>query len=168
MCVVATRNLGGHLKVLRVIKATLGTTITWGAVWSVLIIPSLVFLLRSGVPAMSSVTTSTLVWSWAVHAWPDAFAQRATLGLGFALLLYLSARFLPTLRYRSLPVIGVVGAIATATVGVVALGPALSLAGGALLAMLGAGTAMGSLSRARRAPATRLDASSEPPRITAP
>jgi len=153
------------MRLLRVFKATVGTAVTWGAAWSVLSIPTLVFLLRSNLPNM---TMSQLVWSWATHAWWDAFAQGAILGAGFAMLLYLFARGMPALRYRSLPVIGAVGAMATATIGVLTLGQGLGLTGGALLATLGAGTAMGSLALARRAPAAALDAPTERARIAAP
>jgi hypothetical protein len=137
------------MKLLRVLKAIGSTAATWGAVWSLLSLPTLWHLFNSAPPG---IPAGPLPVSAAVTAWLYAFAHGAVIGASFAVVLHLGARWIPALRQLSFARVGLLGAVAAGGVGVVILGPSIGVVGGLVLAGLGASTAVVSLLVARRAP----------------
>jgi hypothetical protein len=156
------------MRLARVLKAILGTAVTWGVAWTFVAIPL-------SIPMVQSLTNpygphlSLLQASWfAVKSTgPLAFTMGAVLGTAFALLLLLVSRRAGSLQRLSLPVIGTLGAVATAVTGGVLMGPRGALSNpSALVAVgtfvaLGASVAMTSLAIARRAPNHELESPNE-------
>lgn len=142
------------MQLTRVLKAIGSTAATWGAVWSLLSLPTLWHLFNSAPPG---IPAGPLPLSAAATAWLYAFAQGAVIGVGFAVLLHLGARWIPALRQLTIARLGLLGAVAAGGAGVVVLGSSIGVVGGLVLAGLGASTAAVSLLVARRAPDQALE-----------
>lgn len=145
------------MKLLRILKAIGSTAATWGALWSLLSLPTLWHLLNGAPPGIPNVP---LPLSAAAIAWAYAFAQGALIGATFAVVLHLGARWNPALRRLTFARVGLLGALAAGGAGVAVLGPSMGVVNGLVLAGLGASTAVTSLLVARRAPDRALAGSS--------
>ena len=110
-----------YMKLPRVLKAIAGTAVTWGVAWFCLSV--LALLVQLGMTLGDTPAAKTL-WSWATHSWAW-FAQGAVLGASFAALLHVASRRLTAFRRLTLPVVGIVGAVAAGTVSLLIFGPAL-------------------------------------------
>ncbi len=136
------------MKWLRVLKAIGSTALAWGAVWSLLSIPTLWALLNSAPPGPAAWQPP---WSAAAFAWLYAFAHGAVIGTGFAVALHFAAKWIPAMRQLSVIRLGLLGGVVAGVSGLLVIGPAIGLTGGLVLAGLGASTAVASLLVARRA-----------------
>ena len=148
------------MRLQKLLKAVLGTAMFWGAAWSLLSIPTEVFLLRTVLPART--TPAHIVLSWAADAWLFAFTRGAVLGSVFALLLVLASRRGSFFRRLSYPGLGALGAVAAVGMGA-AMTPGMGVANFLVGAGLGATVAMASLAIVRQAPDTALERAARSP-----
>lgn len=134
--------------VSRVLRAVVGTALTWGVAFTALVAPALLWMLTH-VPANEGVLAQ--VWRWSTEYLPIAFCQGALLGAGYAgalLLLRRRPRSVHNLSYVSVGVIGGLAAIAATVVGKLA---GVGVITGLLILLLGVTTSTLSLAIARRA-----------------
>ena len=151
------------MQIKKMVKAIAVTAAFWGVAWSLLSIPTLVFLLRTVWPARTSPTS--LVLSWAADAWFYAFSRGVVLGVVFSVLLIVASRRGRWFRTLSYPGLGLLGALTAGVVGAV-IAPGMGAAQLLVGATLGATTAIVTLGVARRAPADNaLDPIADSPRI---
>lgn len=152
------------MQVSRVLRAVVGTSLTWGVGFTVLAAPALLWMLTH-VPANEGVLAQ--VWRWSAEYFPIAFRQGALLGAGYAVAL-LPLRGRPRsvhdVSYVSVGIIGGVAAIATTVVGKLA---GVGVITGPLILLLGVTTSTLSLAIARRAPEGRLLQSPDEGRLPA-
>jgi hypothetical protein len=151
------------MKLPRVLRAIAGTAAIWGLAWSLLSVLVLLYMLVSDRDGDSAAQS---LWTWATHVWMW-FAQGAFLGASFAALLHGISRRATWCRMLTLPIVGVLGAVASGTVGALVWGSGSRLLAGLVLGGVGAATAMISLGIARRAPSESIDESVPAARISA-
>jgi hypothetical protein len=155
------------MRLTRVLRAILGTAVTWGAAWCLIFaplsIPTMKMLMRSDGPHPLSFLQA--VWFVVKANGAMAFAMGAVLGTAFALLLLLLSRRASSLQRLSYLGIGALGAVATPAMSVIMFGTGIGLRAMAPLLVLGASTAMASLAIARRAPDRPLGSPNEELRI---
>lgn len=145
------------MRINRMLRGVLGTAVTWGVAFTVLVMPALLWMLTH-VPANESLATQ--LWRWSTEYFPIAFRQGALLGAGFAsalLLLRRQPREVRDVSYVSVGIIGGLAAVATTLVGKLA---GVGVITGPLILFLGVTTSTMSLAIARRAPVGHLP---EPP-----
>src|SRR6476661_10567789 len=139
------------MNVQRIAKAVLGTAITWGLVWSLLSIPSLIAM-PWGSPL---IDRSDIVWA-CLQSWMRAFGQGALFGAAFALLLLAVSSRVRSFDRLSGVVAGALGALGAVGVCALMLGSAFSLVNALIVAAVGASSAITSVVIARRAPYAAL------------
>lgn len=150
------------MQVRRVLRGVLGTALTWGVSFSVLVASVLLWMLTH-IPANEGVLAQ--VWRWSTEYFPIAFRQGALLVAGYAgalLLLRRRPRSLRDVSYISVGVMGGLVAVATTVVGKLA---GVGVITGPLILLLGVTTSTLSLAIARRAPEGRLLQSPDEPRL---
>lgn len=152
------------MQLSRVLRGVVGTALTWGVAFTVLVAPTLLLMLTH-VPANEGVFAQ--VWRWSMEYLPIAFRQGALLGAGYAgalLLLRRRPRSVHDVSYVTVGIIGGLAAIATTVVGKLA---GVGVITGPLILLLGVTTSTLSLAIARRAPEGLLLQSPDEPRLPA-
>lgn len=141
-------DLGGFMRLLRLIRGALGTAATWAVVWSAIAV--LLRLVRT-LTAGREVSLQELLVDHLIPAWQYGFFYGSVLGASFALLLFLLGSKARSLHNLSMRGVGIAGAAVACglhwwVIGGPALDPYLVIS-----LALGAGSGTGTLAMAWRA-----------------